>query len=257
MGFTETMLERYASDVRVAVEHPFVLAAGDHSLAHPVLAEWLAQDRVYALCGYPKFIAQLIAALPLASPRDQRRARPLLTLFVDALANIDREVAFFDSLGPKYGLDLDLEQRSPARLGVSAPPPSDDDSRGKLVSRVHPTTKAYVDLLIATGAEAHGTLDEALVLLWGMEKIYLLAWTHAKSQPEAPGVDADSPTVRALRELVENWTTPEFVAFVDRIESEVENLGLREGTDAWDRCEEMFKYNLLLEQQFWPKVVSP
>jgi hypothetical protein len=105
-------------------------------------------------------------------------------------------------------------------------------------------------------------------------KIYLLAWTHAKSQTASSNVDQDSSVVKALKELIENWTMPEFVQFVDRIEKEVEKLDLKEGSEAWDRCEEvsfsssiladpesdyfsylqMFKYNLLLEQQFWPEL---
>jgi hypothetical protein len=34
---------------------------------------------------------------------------------------------------------------------------------------LNPTTKAYIDTLIATGAS--GRLDEGLVLLWAMEKV--------------------------------------------------------------------------------------
>ncbi|GAA5982730.1 hypothetical protein JCM5350_006229 [Sporobolomyces pararoseus] len=242
MGFTQTMLQRYGADLKVAIEHPFLKAAGTYELDKDKLSEWLTQDRIYALCGYPKFIASLISATPLSSTSSQRASQSLLGLFSFALSNIDREVGFFDSLGPKYGLDLEF-------------PPPESKSFGKLQgSLVKPTTKAYVDLLIATGAEAgiNGGLEEALVLLWGMEKIYLMAWTHAKFQTPSSSVDTDSPTVKALKELINNWTMEEFVGFVERIEKEVEKLDLQEGTEAWSRCEEMFKYNLLLEQQFWP-----
>ncbi|GAA6061958.1 hypothetical protein JCM10212_002000 [Sporobolomyces blumeae] len=240
VSFTQTMLERYSKELDVAIEAPFLRAAGRRELSSDKLSEWLTQDRVYALCGYPKFIASCIAALPLSSAALQRSSQSLLGLFSFALSNIDREVAFFDSLGPKYGLDL-----------AFAPPKGNIGTlQGRLVK---PTTKAYVDLLIATGAEAgkNGSLDEALVLLWGMEKIYLLAWTFAKSQTPS-NADTSSSTAEALKELVHNWTQPEFVEFVERIEREVEKFQLQEGTEAWQRCEEMFKYNLLLEQQFWP-----
>lgn len=156
-----------SSELSVAIEHPFLTAAGKHELGKDKLSEWLTQDRIYALCGYPKFIAQLILALPLSSTRAQRSSQSLLGLFSFALSNIDREVGFFDSLGPRYGLDLEF----------SPPPPlssTNSISLGKLQGRlVKPTTKAYVDLLIATGAEAgrNGDLAEALVLLWGMEKV--------------------------------------------------------------------------------------
>ncbi|GAA5925350.1 uncharacterized protein JCM15063_005002 [Sporobolomyces koalae] len=247
MGFTQTMLERYAQEIRVATEHPFLTAAGRRELDRDTLSAWLTQDRVYALCGYPKFIASLISALPLSTSSAQRRSQSLLGLFSFALSNIDREVAFFDALGPKYALDLDFPPSAAAN----------DPSVGKLQgARINPTTRAYVNLLIATGAEAgrNGGLEEALVLLWGMEKIYLLAWNHAKAQRPMPGVDRNSPLSQALDELITNWTMDEFVGFVERIEREVEALNLEEGTEAWERCEEMFKYNLLLEQRFWPNI---
>lgn len=151
------------ADLKVAIEHPFLKAAGTYELDKDKLSEWLTQDRIYALCGYPKFIASLISATPLSSTSSQRASQSLLGLFSFALSNIDREVGFFDSLGPKYGLDLEF-------------PPPESKSFGKLQgSLVKPTTKAYVDLLIATGAEAgiNGGLEEALVLLWGMEKVKL------------------------------------------------------------------------------------
>lgn len=252
------MLERYHSEVGVAVNHPFLKAAGELTLEPDTLSEWLTQDRIYALCGYPKFIAALILALPLSSTRHQQASQSLLGLLSFALSNIDREVGFFDSLGPKYGLDLEYSEPRRAEISNESTTSTSSSSRkalGKLQgSLVKPTTKAYVDLLIATGAEAgkNGGLEEALVLLWGMEKIYLMAWTYAKSQVPDPRIDHDNRTVKALKELIDNWTMPEFVHFVERIESEVDKLNLEEGTEAWSGCEEMFKYNLLLEQQFWP-----
>ncbi|GAA5835702.1 hypothetical protein JCM5353_000160 [Sporobolomyces roseus] len=241
MGFTQTMLDRYSDEIKVATQHPFLTAAGRLELEADKLSEWLTQDRIYALCGYPKFIASLICALPLSSTAAQRSSRELLSLFSFALANIAREVGFFDSLGPRFNLDLNFVAPSASKL------------QGGLVN---PTTKAYVDLLIATGAEAgkNGGLEEALVLLWGMEKIYLMAWTHAKSQHPPSSVREASPTVKALKDLIHNWTQPEFVEFVERIEIEVGALGLQEGSEAWTRAEEMFKYNLLLEQKFWPNM---
>ena len=147
-----------SEEIKVATEHPFLTAAGKLELEADKLSEWLAQDRIYALCGYPKFIASLIGALPLSSSAGQRSSQDLLSLFSFALANIDREVGFFDSLGPRFNLDLQFVAPSKSKL------------QGGLVN---PTTKAYVDLLIATGAEAgrNGGLEEALVLLWGMEKV--------------------------------------------------------------------------------------
>jgi len=71
-----------------------------------------------------------------------------------------------------------------------------------------------------------------------------MAWTHAKSQIPSTSVDHDEPRVQALQELISNWTMEEFVGFVERIEAEVEKLNLRQGTEAWDRCEEVKSYIL-------------
>jgi len=66
-----------------------------------------------------------------------------------------------------------------------------------------------------------------------------MAWTHAKSQHPPSSVREASPTVKALKELIHNWTQPEFVEFVERIEIEVEALRLQEGSEAWTRAEEV------------------
>lgn len=74
-----------------------------------------------------------------------------------ASSQVVRETGFFDSLGPRFGLDL-------------AYPVTPTVDGGAVQSAVlNPTTKAYVDTLIATGAS--GRLDEGLVLLWAMEKV--------------------------------------------------------------------------------------
>ncbi|GAA5909691.1 hypothetical protein JCM6882_008465 [Rhodosporidiobolus microsporus] len=245
MSFTDTMMSRYADDLLVATTHPFLTAAGKHELSSDKLSEWLTQDRTYALHGYPKFIAQLISALPLSSPPHQTASQSLLGLFSYSIQNIAREVGFFDSLGPKYGLDL-----------AYAPPTT--KSEGKLQGkRLKPLTKAYVDLLHATGSEAGrsgGGIEEGLTLLWAMEKIYFQAWTHAAAQTKSSPLQTDDRTSAALTELIGNWTNAEFAEFVERIEVELNKLELKEGSEVWERCEEVFKYTLWLEQRFWPEL---
>lgn len=113
--------------------------------------------------------ASLIAALPLASPTHQHQARDTLALLAYALTNIARETEFFDSLPPRFLVDMEAD-----------PSPDERDVRfktnlGSLQGKMmRPTTRAFVDLLISTGAEAGrigGGMEEGLVLLWAMEKV--------------------------------------------------------------------------------------
>ncbi|BGP55546.1 hypothetical protein JCM8202_001650 [Rhodotorula sphaerocarpa] len=254
-SFAHTMLERYADDVRLATEHPFLAAAGRRELTREKLSEWLTQDRFYALHGYPKFVASLIAALPLASPTHQHQARDTLALLAYALTNIARETEFFDSLPPRFLVDMEAD-----------PSPDERDVRfktnlGSLQGKMmRPTTRAFVDLLISTGAEAGrigGGMEEGLVLLWAMEKLYNTAWRYAASLSPVPSSSrnpSDPRTSAALDELVANWTNDEFGEFVAECEREVDKLDLQEGTEQWERAEEIFKYVLYLEQRFWPDI---
>ncbi|GAA5840087.1 hypothetical protein JCM9279_002271 [Rhodotorula babjevae] len=244
-SFCQTMLERYADDVRISTEHPFLAAAGKHELSSDKLSEWLTQDRCYALHGYPKFIASLISALPLSSPSHQSASQSTLALLSYAMSNIHREVGFFDSLTPRFGIDLARRPTARAAAGEA----------GKLEGGLMRTnTRAYVSLLVATGAEANrngGGMEEGLVLLWAMEKLYNQAWLFAAQHPVSPS-GTDDKTSAALTELIDNWTNPEFADFVAKCEAAVDALELKEGTPAWSRAEEIFKYTLYLEQRFWP-----
>ncbi len=48
--------------------------------------------------------------------------------------------------------------------------------------------------------------------------MYLDAWKHAKSLlVNVPDHEGDPSTLSATRQLVENWTCPEFERFVDDI----------------------------------------
>ncbi|GJN90641.1 hypothetical protein Rhopal_003653-T1 [Rhodotorula paludigena] len=245
MSFAWPRLRRtQAEEICIATQHPFLAAAGKHELSSAKLSEWLTQDRMYALHGYPKFIASLISALPLSSPAHQTASQSTLSLLSYALSNIYREVGFFDSLSPRFGLNLATR---PATAAGGA-----DRLEGALMRT---ETRAYVNLLIATGAEAGrngGGMEEGLVLLWAMEKLYNQAWIFAASHKPTEPRATDERTSAALAELIDNWTNEEFAEFVKRCEEAVEGLQLREGTEEWTRAEEMFKYTLYLEQRFWP-----
>jgi hypothetical protein len=50
-----------------AVEADFLIAAGKGELPDKLLADWLAQDRIYAAHAYPRFIGALITKFPFSS----------------------------------------------------------------------------------------------------------------------------------------------------------------------------------------------
>jgi hypothetical protein len=149
-----------------------------------------------------------------------------------------RETEFFKQTADAYGLDLHAG-------------PTDS-----LLGRYEPLTKSYVDFLIAIAAG--GSLEEGLVVLWAMEKVstplrhrsrlrlqcYLTAWQSAlklmKSTSWATMPDHElSPTQKALRVFIDNWTCKEFVGFVDDCTAVVDGLDLEDGGQVAQRCEEV------------------
>ena len=76
-----------------ATKHPFLTAAGEGILPLPRLALWLAQDRLYAAHGYPRFIGRLIAAIPYSSEhattsKEEKQNARTLEVLVFCLQNV-------------------------------------------------------------------------------------------------------------------------------------------------------------------------
>lgn len=179
-----------------ATHHPFLRAAGQLTLSSPALAAWLTQDRLYALCGYGAFLGLLIARLPApeAGPGDahSQQHRRRLTVLAGAMANIDREVGFFEQVAQDNGLDLATQSLDSSAdnqsLGLANPITRvrAEAHRCRWLSALcqlylmlirffpcpppsPPSIQGYIDYMIAVAAR--GTFEEALVLLWAMEKV--------------------------------------------------------------------------------------
>ena len=110
---------------------------------------WLAQDRLYAAHGYPRFIGRLIAAIHYSSKhatisREEKENSRTLEVLVYCLQNVVREVGFFDDLGAAHGFDVNGWKE---RKG----------------------TRDY--LAEMTRVSSEGDLFEGLVFLWAMEKV--------------------------------------------------------------------------------------
>ncbi|RPD75630.1 heme oxygenase-like protein [Lentinus tigrinus ALCF2SS1-7] len=213
-----------------ATEHPFLTAAGTGTLPLPLLSLYLSQDRLYAAHGYPPFIGQLLTRIPYSSTHavdspEEKLHSDVVKVLAFALQNVHREVGMFAEVERKYGLNFAQWRERKA-------------------------TRDYTAEMARVGAL--GTLEDGLIFLWAMERVYLDAWKYAKSLlGNVPNHEGD-PTLLAIRQLVENWTCPEFEQFVDDIADLVNRLQILPGTAPFIRAEEIWARVVELEEMFWP-----
>ncbi|KAI0312280.1 hypothetical protein OF83DRAFT_1146899 [Amylostereum chailletii] len=214
-----------------ATRHPFLTAAGTQTLPPSRLALWLAQDRIYAAHAYPSFVGRLIASIPWSkhptdSSEEARNERTLKTL-VYALQNVVREVGFFDALGGRWGFQVTQWKERKATRDYTA-------EMGSVAAR--------------------GDVFEGLVFLWAMEKVYLDAWTYVRSTfEETMGKGVAEVSDSAIASLAANWTSPEFIAFVDDLAGLVDSFGVARGSARWARAESLWGRVVELEAEFWPE----
>ncbi|KAJ7102535.1 heme oxygenase-like protein [Mycena belliarum] len=204
-----------------AVNHPFLRSAGDGTLSNGLLSLWLSQDRIYAAHAYPRFIGALIASIPfdksdgLKSAREAQNQRILKTLTF-ALENIVTEVGFFSETADTWRMELECwRERKGTRDYVAE---MDSISRGK-------------------------QLDDGLVFLWAMERVYLDAWSFVRAELEERGVGHDSPAAA----FAKNWSSPEFQRFVNDLAGLVNASKIE-----WERAERIWARVVELEKDFWP-----
>lgn len=141
---THHLLTLNPSAFQHATQNKFLQIAGNGTLPKVVLEKWLAQDRLYAQ-AYVRFASHLISTIPLpvhvgAEDLNER----VLDLFLDALNNVWRELKFFGDVAREYGLDITARE---------------EEEEG---------VKGYRRLFDETGGKS---MAEALVLLWGTEKV--------------------------------------------------------------------------------------
>ncbi|KAI0676393.1 heme oxygenase-like protein [Trametes maxima] len=212
-----------------ATQHAFLNAAGTGTLPLALLSLYLSQDRIYAAHAYPRFLGQLLARVPFASDDapdspQERLHQSLVAVLSDALVNVRREVALFGEVEETYGMRF---AQWPERKA----------------------TRDYTAEMARVGAL--GSFEDGFVFLWAMERVYLDAWNHVKSLlPDASSGAGEA--LPAVRQLVENWTNPEFVQFVDTLGDLVDNLGIAPDSSAFKRAEGIWARVVELEEAFWP-----
>lgn len=148
-----------------ATTHPFLDAVRGGTLTDEAFDRWLCQDAIF-VADLLTFQARLLARAPRAAQQT----------IVGGCAALVAELDWFEAKAHERGIDL-------------AQPPL-------------PATLAYRKLLQGLDREPY---DAAVTALWVIERVYLLAWTHAHSGTSR------------FREYSEHWSTPEFVHYVDAL----------------------------------------
>jgi thiaminase len=213
-----------------ATQHDFLTAAGTLSLSPARLALWLCQDLIYAAHAYPRFIGLLISKIPFDGPAvEEQLNRETLALLAICLEGIIREVTFFEGVAKEWNLDINSWQERKATRDYTAE-----------MARV----------------ASVGSLEEGLVFLWAMEQIYLDAWKYVKSLLP-PQSDLEDDTANAIRQLTNNWTTPEFEEFVQKVEALANRHFARHhhghSHSAVRAMESIWARVVELEGVFWPE----
>ncbi|TLD04724.1 uncharacterized protein PgNI_09509 [Pyricularia grisea] len=281
-SLTEHLLESNPEAYKAATQSPFLLAAAEGRLPKNILGRWLANDKLY-IQGYIKAVGRTLDAVDLPQTTTTTTTRTTTMIeqqpgpeveFVnwisDALAGLCREQGMFVDVAGRYGLDMTLETGSDGRVSESA----------KLPGLVQ--FEALFASLFPRGW--HGTAEmerqrqqnqkqtqalpwlEAAVVLWGTERVYLDAWSWAKSRQNIrssstdAGEDQDGGAVK--KEFIPNWTSLEFSAFVARLGGVLDRAVAREGDDEAVRQQiaerAMNKWDELVaaETAFWPVLDS-
>ncbi|EKM77401.1 hypothetical protein AGABI1DRAFT_130483 [Agaricus bisporus var. burnettii JB137-S8] len=209
-----------------ATNHPFLAAAANGTLPADRLALWLSQDRIYASHAYPAFIGSLIASIPRDSShgiysREERTNQHILSVMVYCLENVVREVNFFKETAEQWNLPLDVWKERKETKDYTA-------EMGRI--------------------SKSGRMEDALIFLWAMERVYLDAWSFVAKGLQSSGIEQAT----AISSLAKNWSNNEFVEFVDKLAKLVDDLQIQPGTDMWKRAEAIWLRVVELEVGFWP-----
>lgn len=206
---------------RSATQAKFLENAGNGTLSKELLQEWLAQDRLYAQ-AYLRFASLLLANVPLPSTVSANHINERLAdLIIEAITNIRQELKFFEDVAQRYGLALEAS----------------------VVSRGVQSYRAlFTDIGEGIEKDTHGLLS-GMVLLWGTEKCYLEAWKYASTFSSMSPMEADLDGGALRREFIPNWTSDEFVRFVDRCENLMDEI--------WDGQHRDRNSELLMRGMWW------
>lgn len=249
---TDDLLSSSPDAFRRATQSAFLASAAAGELRKSILGTWLANDRLYIhsyITGVGKLLSilQLPQDVPKPGAADPSSVK-LLDWLVAALVNIRREKNFFVDAAVTHGLPVCLET----------------DNEGYVCDEVKlPALHRYEELFNSI-QPGNGPIPwlEGAVLFYATEKAYLEAWTWTKNRlvQQDPTADADGGALR--NEFIPNWTSPEFVAFVDQlgdiIDEAADEQRKAHGGDAKEhllnRSLKIWDKVIAAEEGFWPEV---
>lgn len=251
MSFTQALVASDPEGFQRATQSPFLRRAAQGKLSKEVLGRWLANDRLY-VHGYLRAAGRLLSFLSLpqvvpaaAAELHADPASKLLAWTIDDLVNIQHEERFFVDTADQYGLNLNL--------------PVDEHGQVPESAKIQ-GLRLFEALFNGLQAGDGGLLPwlEGAVVFYGTEKLYLEAWTWAKSQANNTDKDGaddeDGGVVR--REFIANWTSPEFVVFVERLADIIDAAVQTQEDDAREALLQrgLVKWREILaaEEAFWP-----
>ena len=213
-SLTEHLLSTSQDDYTKATQHPFLLAAAEGRLSKEVLGEWLANDRLY-IHSYIRAAGKLLASidLPAAVPETEASETQLVDWLIEALAGVRREERFFIEVAERYGLGVELNMQTVANSQRASV--ADDAKLTGLVMM----EKLFGDVgqpsNLGTSGFVPGSLPapdpmlwlEGAITFWATERVYLDAWTWAKSKQAMGASGSETSSWAKLRQMVDRKST--------------------------------------------------
>lgn len=248
---------------------PFLARAAQGQLPKSVIADWLANDRLY-IKGYISLAENLVRIIEQTSKATRATATTvniesiesrLLRWLDAAIQNVKRESEWFDDIIKTYDLPAPTPSSSNNNLGVQR------------------FEALFSQLSSSTPNEFLPWLEGA-VCLFSTEKMYYEAWSWARKQgrrrshdgasgrsrsrspnPETMDYSKDLDGGAMRKEFIPNWSNKNFMMFVETLERIInEGVGEAVGRDAkkWQevkqRADPVWQATLDAEEAFWPDV---
>lgn len=254
---------------------PFLARAAQGQLPKHLIAQWLANDRLY-IQGYISLAENLIRLVESSSKATRATATQvdvdsiesrLLRWLNAAIENVKRESEWFDEMTKSYNLTASTPSSSEKSLGVQK-----FEQLFSQLSQQRPNE--FLPWL------------EGAVCLFSTEKIYYEAWSWARKQyrrrsaSPMPGSGAAAARSRSRspnpvtmdyskdldggamrKEFIPNWSNKNFMMFVETLEriiNEGVGIAVSGNEKRWEevkrRADAVWQATLDAEEAFWPDV---